>query len=421
MWRSVSTALAALVAAMVLVVAYAPGTAHGSHRFPEWARSALVLRASTARMGPYEDAEPRGVIQKDTRVRIDGAIVATEDPCRFYLNVGVDAWVCGRHLQASEDEPWGDEQPRLRGEHQVVPYLYAQVNRGGAPAWSRRGDVDRASPSRTIRGGWMLATVGGRNRTLVQTADSEWLRADDVTFYYPSRFEGVDLEPGRDLSSVAWVVKLRANVYPAIGERRSDRLRHLTQIDVRESDHEGYYELLDGRGYVEVEDVARIRPAAPPPELRPGERWIDVDLDTQTLVAYEGRRPMFATLISSGRQRWDYVTPVGTFRIWSKYAMSRMDDIGNQDSSRDYSADAVPWVQFFDGSIGFHAAYWHNSFGQRMSHGCVNLSPMDARRLFGMTTPRLDDGWVSVRPSPSQMGTLVRVREDGERPVRPAD
>ena len=87
-----------------------------------------------------------------------------------------------------------------------------------------------------------------------------------------------------------------------------------------------------------------------------------------------------------------------------------MDDLGNANSAEDYSVEAVPWVQYFQGSIGFHAAYWHRRFGNRMSHGCVNLSPKDARWLYGFTSPTVPDGWVAVHPTRNEQGTFVRVR-----------
>ena len=82
----------------------------------------------------------------------------------------------------------------------------------------------------------------------------------------------------------------------------------------------------------------------------------------------------------------------------------------NPDPGEDYSVEEVPWVQYFDDDNGLHAAYWHRSFGRPVSHGCVNLAPLDARFMFEWTTPALPAGWFTVRPSASEPATLVRVR-----------
>ena len=61
--------------------------------------------------------------------------------------------------------------------------------------------------------------------------------------------------------------------------------------------------------------------------------------------------------------------------------------------------------------LALHTAYWHDQFGTRRSHGCVNLSPKDARWLYGFTSPAVPDGWVAVHPTDNDRGTFVRVRD----------
>ena len=100
-----------------------------------------------------------------------------------------------------------------------------------------------------------------------------------------------------------------------------------------------------------------------------GERWIDVDLTSQTLVAYEGARPVFATLVSSGRSGPGHETPVGVHRIWVKLAEDTMDDLPQIDQESNYAIEGVPWVQYFRGSEALHATFWHARFGDRHSHG----------------------------------------------------
>jgi lipoprotein-anchoring transpeptidase ErfK/SrfK len=120
----------------------------------------------------------------------------------------------------------------------------------------------------------------------------------------------------------------------------------------------------------------------PPADLAEAEKWIDVDLGRQLLVAFEGKHPVYATRVSSGRRYpWDpthdHPTPTGTFRIYEKHVSTTMD--GDVASDGPYSIEDVPWVMYFQGSYALHGAFWHNLFGSTRSHGCVNLSPRSTR------------------------------------------
>jgi lipoprotein-anchoring transpeptidase ErfK/SrfK len=107
------------------------------------------------------------------------------------------------------------------------------------------------------------------------------------------------------------------------------------------------------------------------------ERWIDVNLSTQTIVAYEGETPVFNTLISSGL--WNFPTVTGDFHTYLKY---ESQDMNGYLLGYDYYLTDVPYVMYFYEDYAIHGAYWHNSFGTPMSHGCVNVSPLDAGWLF---------------------------------------
>ena len=67
----------------------------------------------------------------------------------------------------------------------------------------------------------------------------------------------------------------------------------------------------------------------------------------------------------------------------------------------------VPYVQYFENGYALHGAYWHDVFGQPKSHGCVNLAPEDARRLFFWTEPQIPPGWHGV--ARALTGTVVFV------------
>jgi len=167
-------------------------------------------------------------------------------------------------------------------------------------------------------------------------------------------------------------------------------------------------------GFFVRESDLMIATPEPPKDLADGEKWIDVDLDKQMLVAFEGKRPVYATRVSSGKSwSWDpdhnYATPTGTFRINAKHVSVTMD--GDIAADGPYSIEDVPWVMYFQGSYALHGAFWHNFFGTTRSHGCVNLSPTDAHELFFWTEPRLPRGWHGVFETPDHPGTRVVIHQ----------
>jgi lipoprotein-anchoring transpeptidase ErfK/SrfK len=152
----------------------------------------------------------------------------------------------------------------------------------------------------------------------------------------------------------------------------------------------------------------------PPSDLAEDEKWIDVDLGRQFLVAFEGAHPVYATRVSSGRRYpWDpthdHPTPTGTYRIYEKHVSTTMD--GDVASDGPYSIEDVPWVMYFLGSYALHGAFWHNLFGSTRSHGCINLSPLDARELFFWVEPTLPKGWHGVFQTSGHPGTRVVIHE----------
>ncbi|MCU0693946.1 MAG: L,D-transpeptidase [Polyangiaceae bacterium] len=150
--------------------------------------------------------------------------------------------------------------------------------------------------------------------------------------------------------------------------------------------------------------------------LAPGDKWIDVSIHRGTLVAYEGERPVFATLVSPGLLGYKRVngkpaknvTPTGVYRIEWKHLSTTMSP---DPESMSYYLSEVPFTQFFHMPFALHGVYWHGEFGEPKSGGCVNLSVSDAKWLFDWTAPALPYGWHSVRSGEGRgAGTWVRIR-----------
>ncbi len=135
------------------------------------------------------------------------------------------------------------------------------------------------------------------------------------------------------------------------------------------------------------------------------EKWIEVDLANQKLTAWEGNRKAMEFLVSSGK--WA-PTPTGTFEIWYKTRNQSMIG-GSQALGTYYNLPNVPNNMFFYKGYAIHGAYWHNNFGQPMSHGCVNSPLANAAAIFEWAGPVVPADQNSVRASAENPGTRVWV------------
>lgn len=140
------------------------------------------------------------------------------------------------------------------------------------------------------------------------------------------------------------------------------------------------------------------------------EKHIFVDLATQTLTAYEGGKLIYTFPVSTGK--WGR-TPTGDFRIWVKLRNTRMSG-GNTALGTYYNLPNVPYTMYFSGEsasrdMGYsiHGAYWHNNFGYPMSHGCVNMRPIDAQKIYDWADPPTEDN--TTYASSENQGTLVTI------------
>lgn len=124
------------------------------------------------------------------------------------------------------------------------------------------------------------------------------------------------------------------------------------------------------------------------PEVPAEEKRILVHLGEQTVTAFESGDKVFGAMISSGDAQANpkYETPKGTFWVGFKRPSQHM--LPWDQTFGDYDLPGVPWVCYFSlRAHAFHGAYWHNGFGTPRSHGCVNLTPQDARWIYRWTTP----------------------------------
>ena len=225
----------------------------------------------------------------------------------------------------------------------------------------------------------------------------------------PSRFSGVHLDHrGLDFG---WVVKEGAPVYAqpeSEGKPVSRRARYARLTLASQEGPQGFHRVADG--WMSDNDLRVPRISPRPPVVTDTEPWIDVDLATQTLVAYFGDKPVFATLVATGvgADGSPLSTPKGIHRIRAKLLAATMDNLDHTGVAP-YSYEEVPFTQYI-GRVALHGAFWHDQFGAPRSHGCINLTLADAEWLFGFTQPSLAEGEQEVAATEKRQGTLVRVR-----------
>ena len=111
------------------------------------------------------------------------------------------------------------------------------------------------------------------------------------------------------------------------------------------------------------------------------QKSIVVDLSQEKIYAYDGKTLFIQEPISTGLEFTP--TPLGKFTIFKKTPSRYMQGPIPGLSDQEYDLPGVPWDLYFtyQGAV-IHGAYWHDHFGEPWSHGCVNLAPDQARKLY---------------------------------------
>jgi hypothetical protein len=172
----------------------------------------------------------------------------------------------------------------------------------------------------------------------------------------------------------------------------------------------GEFYWADGAGFKVLtdEDVATISP-----DVDPNEKTIKLNLDHQSLACYEANREVYFCRVSTGRiidpetglLSDKYATPAGTLLTHWKIISKNMT-AGSEAAG--YSTPAVPWCTYIQGGVAIHGAHWHNAYGEPRSHGCVNVTPEDAKWIFRWSTPYVSLDAGEERRNLPEHGTIVK-------------
>jgi hypothetical protein len=380
----------------------------------EGVRSVTVLRRDEPIfVEPHQGAGRRGAAARGARLPVFE--IARGGGCvGRWFSVGPLAWICEEGVEATGASP-----PPERARDSTadgLPYAYYFVGADGSFGYGDLLVAEEGVPEAQLLPGFGVAIAregqkpGGERYGL--STHGFWIPLRDLHRVTAPVFRGTALDGKLD---VAWVssdkARLRKSPNGPVGR---DLVPRQTRVPVLESAEAGGKTWLRvGEGeWLAASELQRPTLLPRPGRVRDGEHWFDVELATQIVTAYVGDRPVFATLASTGRGRegTELMTPRGEARIWVKLATSDMDNLENHEANESYAIQAVPGVMYFKKGVGLHGTFWHRAFGRVQSHGCVNLSPADAERLFDWASPRLPSGWTAALPTVYEQGSLVRVR-----------
>jgi L,D-transpeptidase catalytic domain len=283
-----------------------------------------------------------------------------------------------------------------------LDYHYAQVMSQGASIFASLDDaVNHKKPSRILESGFdyisyqEFTEVNGQRYFLLRSG--EWMYGGDLSrIGAVSPFQGVLIHAPIE-RPFGWVLTpVETKNTPGFSnpdDYTGHFLNRYDQIQVygKEQANDETWYLIGPDEWLEDRMVGLVYPDATPPDGVTNGRWIEINLYEQTVTAYENGRPIFATLVSTGLP--GFWTRPGLFQVYIKMETTPMRGAFEADHSDYYYLQDVPWTMYFDESRALHGAYWHNGFGYPRSHGCVNLSPGDARWFFNWAQ---EGDWVYV-------------------------
>lgn len=224
--------------------------------------------------------------------------------------------------------------------------------------------------------------VDGAGTTWYKVADNQWARADTMHRYTPPTRTGV-LVHGVPERPFGWVMqRFQASTAPDVeAPENAPMVPQYTFVQLygvaEGADGWLWFDIGDGQ-WTRQTNLALVDYVERPEDVGPNEYWVSVDLFEQTFAAYEGDRMVYAGLVASGLDRWP--THEGLFTVWDRHLYAPMS--GGEVGDDFYNIQHVPHPMYFDEGISLHGAYWHNGFGRKKSHGCVNLPPRDAEWLY---------------------------------------
>lgn len=272
-------------------------------------------------------------------------------------------------------------------------------------------DAPNGAATRIIEPGFNFVTVLREENGWTQINGNEWVQSSAVqSVPSVSSFTGV-LLPAEGLPhTMAWVL---VNLYPSPAPMAEPleslgyyaRYTRVYILDAVTAEDGTLWYMIGADKWVHQYHVAKFLPLEARPEGVTTDIWVSIDLYEQVIIAYDGLTPIFTSLVATGLPRWP--TYEGIFNIYYRNPREFMTwGVVGDDY---YSLEEVPWTMFFDEGRALHGAYWHDGFGYRRSHGCVNLSITDAKWMYDWVADYMD----SERSADIETGPNVYVYSSG--------
>ncbi|MEK6221068.1 MAG: L,D-transpeptidase [Chloroflexota bacterium] len=267
---------------------------------------------------------------------------------------------------------------------------------------SMQNAINREGHISSFPGGYSYATYqerayGADGKTYYYLNNGYWLRGGATQGHVdPINFRGVQIADTQPARKFGWVLqnvetRTKPGYYRNFGSGHTLARHEMVEVyDEIQINNYTYYLIAPDEWIVQTA-LGLIYPSAVPPTGVVSGRWIEINLFEQTTAVYQDGRLIFATLTTSGSDR--YFTRPGLFKITEKLALTNMQGGVEPDGSDRYYLQDVPWTMYFDERRAFHGEYWHDHLGYKSSHGCANLSFADAEWLYSWAN--LGD-WVYV-------------------------
>jgi len=365
-----------------------------------------------------------GAVQRGARVPVRGQLLAKSAhgcPSRLWYALEPFGWICSHEVKAVNPPPSTESVLKVV-EGQVVPFRYVMVGVKAdtfLPMWASLEDLKAgAEPERQLKRG---DTVAVRPKLEHVGATAYYMAVDDKMVPVSGTFELRDFShwhgeviDDKTVLPFGWVTPEKANVLDAPAGKKIDQIDRRARVQIVEEQkvrNRRWLRIGEGR-WLSADAVNEVRKIARPKGTGENPQWFDLDLGEQVVVAYEGEKPVYATMVSSGRE--PNHTPRGNYPIWGKVSAITMKSQEYDDVP--YYVNKVPWVLFFQAHNALHGAYWHDRFGVTKSHGCANLAPLDARHLFEWMRPALPPGWTGLRFGDLTQPPVVHVHNSRLRP-----
>ncbi len=266
-----------------------------------------------------------------------------------------------------------------------LPYFYFHLDKTEVPFYSTLAEAQAKSNNATINPpGFSYISFTDRvddgKVVYYQTQSGHWIPGKGSRVGVISDFQGL-LFRETPRRAFGWTFEqIPVKSAPGYGTAETgQQLLPWTVIQVyyTEIAEDTAWNMIGPDQWVEARKVAIVTPNTIPPEGVTTGRWIDVNLEEQTIAVYENNELIFATMGATGVE--PFWTRPGVFQIFEK---KEAETMRNNDPTDFYYLENVPFTMYFDGARALHAAYWRTRFGYPQSHGCVNLSVGDAHWLF---------------------------------------